>query len=364
MNDIYVVKSGDSLSVIAQRNNTTVEKLLELNSSITNRNEIKVGQQIQVPTTTQNKVINVFKKMVQYMIENTPDTLLEDDGTECPKVKITLLKPCSMKVNLGCKKIGIPDVEFSSFGKTDKNGKIILKKKEVENLTYKITNSYYKDISIQTSKDQEVTLEYDRNKIIKSISSATGLTSRASWSTHKVDQTKLKEHWCYHIVAIHHSGEGWLHTPQEIEEEHLNNPIFDDLGYHYIIGKDGTIYEGRPIGYAGQHIGENNSYKIGINFIGDYNDGDVFSRKLAFLDDGEVPSKQISAAVKLIKELKKIFPLIELGGHQDYALNKQYGCPGNLLYKRLNEMRDSIGLVSPVYLRVEHKSLFEGKNKC
>jgi LysM repeat protein len=87
MNDVYVVKSGDSLSVIAQNNNTTVEKLLELNSSITNKNEIDIGQQIQLPTSTQKKIINVLKKMLQYMKENTPDTLPEDDGTECDKKK-------------------------------------------------------------------------------------------------------------------------------------------------------------------------------------------------------------------------------------------------------------------------------------
>jgi murein DD-endopeptidase MepM/ murein hydrolase activator NlpD len=364
MNDVYVVKSGDSLSVIAQNNNTTVEKLMELNSSsISNPNQIYVGQEIKLPSIL-DKIINVLKKMVQYMKENTPDTLPEDDGTDCPKVKITLLKPCSKKVNLGCKKIGISDVEFLSFGKTDKDGMVTLKKKEVETLSFDIKESYYKDMSIQTSKDQEITLAYDREKIIKEISSSTGLKSRASWSTQKVNESKLTEHWCYHIIAIHHSGEGVLNTAEKIEEEHRNNPIFDDLGYHYIIGKDGTIYEGRPIGYAGQHVGANNSYKIGINFIGDYNDGDVFSRNFAFLDDGEVPIAQINSVIKLIKKLKEIFPLIELGGHQDYALNGKYGCPGNLLYKRLNEIRTGTGLASPVHIRVEHKSLFEGKNKC
>lgn len=83
MNDVYVVKSGDILGRIAQNHNTTVEKLLELNPSITNPNQIKIGQKIQLPTT-QKKKINVRKNQVKAMKENTPDTLPENDGTVCP----------------------------------------------------------------------------------------------------------------------------------------------------------------------------------------------------------------------------------------------------------------------------------------
>ena len=357
MSNSYQVKSGDSLGVIAQKNNTTVSKLMELNPDISDPNKIYVGQNINLPTV-QDKIINVLKKMVQYMKENTPDTLPEDCGTECEKVKITLLRPCSKKVNLGCKKIGISDVEFSSFGKTDKDGIIVLKKKEVVTLSFDIKEPYYKDISIQTSKEQEIILKYDRNKIKKEILSSTSLLSRESWTT-KANENKLTEHWCYHIITIYHAGNGFITTPQEIEKKHKDNK-FDDIGYHYIIAKDGTIYEGRPIGYSGEHVGGNNSYKIGILIIGDYHNGYFFNA----LDDGEVPTLQISSATKLIKTLKKIFPLSELGGHQDYALKEGATCPGDLLYKRLGELRKATGLVEPKYKQKAHKTFYEGLNKC
>ena len=44
----YKVKSGDTLSGIAKKYNTTVSKLLSLNSSISNANKLKVGQAIKV----------------------------------------------------------------------------------------------------------------------------------------------------------------------------------------------------------------------------------------------------------------------------------------------------------------------------
>lgn len=46
--DTYVVKAGDSLSKIAKSHKTSVENLLKLNPSISNPDQIKVGQTIQV----------------------------------------------------------------------------------------------------------------------------------------------------------------------------------------------------------------------------------------------------------------------------------------------------------------------------
>lgn len=45
---VYVVQPGDTLYIIAQRNNTTVEKLIELNSDITDPDKLEVGQKIQI----------------------------------------------------------------------------------------------------------------------------------------------------------------------------------------------------------------------------------------------------------------------------------------------------------------------------
>lgn len=45
---IIVVKSGETLSQIARNNNTTVEKILELNDGIQDKNSIRTGQKIRV----------------------------------------------------------------------------------------------------------------------------------------------------------------------------------------------------------------------------------------------------------------------------------------------------------------------------
>ncbi len=55
----YTIQSGDTLSTIARRWNTTVTRLLELNPTITDVNRIYVGQVIKVPViTTTNTMTN------------------------------------------------------------------------------------------------------------------------------------------------------------------------------------------------------------------------------------------------------------------------------------------------------------------
>jgi LysM repeat protein len=49
--DIYIVKKGDTLSTLAVRFKTTVDRLLALNSAITNRNVIYEGQRLAVPSS-------------------------------------------------------------------------------------------------------------------------------------------------------------------------------------------------------------------------------------------------------------------------------------------------------------------------
>lgn len=46
--DFTIVQSGDTLSIIAQRHNVPLQKLLEANPNI-DPNRLQVGQQIQIP---------------------------------------------------------------------------------------------------------------------------------------------------------------------------------------------------------------------------------------------------------------------------------------------------------------------------
>lgn len=75
----YTVKSGDTLSEIAQDNGTTTKKLLELNPSIKNANEINVGQKIQLKGST--------SKTHKVKSGDTLSEIAQDNNTTVAKLK-------------------------------------------------------------------------------------------------------------------------------------------------------------------------------------------------------------------------------------------------------------------------------------
>ena len=62
----YTVKSGDTLSGIAQKYDTTVEALVASNG-IKNKNLIKVGQVLQIPESKapSTEAVNIINECVQ-----------------------------------------------------------------------------------------------------------------------------------------------------------------------------------------------------------------------------------------------------------------------------------------------------------
>ncbi|MEP9372600.1 peptidoglycan-binding protein [Mesorhizobium sp. KR1-2] len=43
---------------------------------------------------------------------------------------------------------------------------------------------------------------------------------------------------------------------------------FSDIGYHYVVYRDGSVMEGRPIGQIGAHVEGHNTGTIGVSYIG------------------------------------------------------------------------------------------------
>ena len=90
-----------------------------------------------------------------------------------------------------------------------------------------------------------------------------------------------------------------------------------DIGYHYVIYRDGTIHEGRSIDIAGAHCTGHNTHSIGVCYIG------------GVQRNGKTPSDtrthaQKEALARLLGELKVIYPIARIHGHRDFA-NK--ACP-------------------------------------
>jgi hypothetical protein len=69
-------------------------------------------------------------------------------------------------------------------------------------------------------------------------------------------------------VIFHHSLSKTGNV-ERIRKWHLDRG-WDDIGYHYVILRDGTIEHGRDIKYKGAHAKGSNSDSIGVCLIGDF----------------------------------------------------------------------------------------------
>lgn len=105
-------------------------------------------------------------------------------------------------------------------------------------------------------------------------------------------------------------------TVENIRSWHLKRG-FKDIGYHYVIHRDGSIHGGRPEDKQGAHCTDHNANSIGICYIGGMTK-DMKTAKDTRTDE------QKSALLSLCKMLLKKYPNATIHGHYEFA-NK--ACP-------------------------------------
>ena len=118
------------------------------------------------------------------------------------------------------------------------------------------------------------------------------------------------------IVHCSATPEGKDYSVDTIRQWHLQRG-FSDIGYHYVIYRDGSIHIGRDESIIGAHCTGHNTNSIGVCYIG------------GCATDGKTPkdtrtTEQKQSLVKLLKELKTKYPQASIHGHRDFA-NK--ACP-------------------------------------
>ena len=118
------------------------------------------------------------------------------------------------------------------------------------------------------------------------------------------------------IVHCSATPEGKDYSVDTIRKWHLQRG-FSDIGYHYIIYRDGSIHIGRDESIIGAHCTGHNTNSIGVCYIG------------GCASDGKTPkdtrtSEQRQSLLNLLKELKVKYPKASIHGHRDFA-NK--ACP-------------------------------------
>ena len=102
----------------------------------------------------------------------------------------------------------------------------------------------------------------------------------------------------------------------EIRLWHTRDNGWSDIGYHYVIKRDGTIEGGRPEEVPGAHTRGHNTNSIGICMVG----GKARSGEQAC----NFTANQWIAAAAIVAHLKSVYGC-EVYGHNDFDKGKT--CP-------------------------------------
>ena len=151
-----------------------------------------------------------------------------------------------------------------------------------------------------------------------------GLISRSRWSGGSPEPRLMDRMTPPQWITVHHDGMDPLFAADEgssrarlesIRRAHRGKG-WGDIGYHYIIDRNGRLWEGRPINWQGAHVKDCNPGNIGVMCMGNF--------------DRQAPSQaQVAALNRHLTWLMKNYRvnMAHLRTHQEWP-NAATACPG------------------------------------
>lgn len=142
-------------------------------------------------------------------------------------------------------------------------------------------------------------------------------------------------------IIVHHSA-SQVDDFNSIQRYHITDPthLWENVGYHAVINRDGTLHYGRPDLYHGSHVKEQdiNKKSLGICLCGDF--------------DKTMPTDAQIQTLKeylILKTSQYNIPVTNIQPHRHYALGadgKPYkSCYGNKLGETW--ARDLVPTIAP-----------------
>jgi len=113
--------------------------------------------------------------------------------------------------------------------------------------------------------------------------------------------------------------ESTISKVEEVRRWHVDERGWSDIGYHFMIDRDGTVEDGRPVSRAGAHVRGHNANSIGVCLFGGHG--------AAATDDfyDHFTPEQDAALRELIDTLVGKYGTLQISGHNEYSAK---GCPG------------------------------------
>ena len=148
---------------------------------------------------------------------------------------------------------------------------------------------------------------------------ADGIVGPHTWAIISGDPVYKKSKRSINEIIVHctASYEGNDMTVEQIRRMHIKERGWSDIGYHYVVYRDGTVHIGRDVNISGAHCTGHNLHSIGVVYVGG------LARNGQPKDTRTKAQKD--ALLKLLRDLKKLYPKATIHGHREYA-NKACPC--------------------------------------
>jgi N-acetylmuramoyl-L-alanine amidase len=131
------------------------------------------------------------------------------------------------------------------------------------------------------------------------------------------------------MTFIHHTAgsecfdkETCIGVVQAIQIYHIQDRGWNDIGYSFLIGEDGRVYEGRGWNVIGAHTMNYNSVAFGFSVMGNF----------MLISPNEAALTAVQTVIACGVEQGYITSDYEMFGHRD---GRCTDCPGDVLYAEI-----------------------------
>lgn len=169
-----------------------------------------------------------------------------------------------------------------------------------------------------------------------------GVMSREAWGARPTTCTATEDDW--YRMAIHHtagaqtSGGTVRGALAAVQAYTMDSGNYCDIPYQFLVGYDGTLWEGRSLALqSGATGGGNNDGNIAVSFLGCYHPNGCPGGV-----SHTATEEMMSAARLITQSLVRLHDIQSnagaIKGHRDWPGNAT-ACPGDFVHGRLDELR-------------------------
>ncbi|MFN7132949.1 MAG: carboxypeptidase regulatory-like domain-containing protein, partial [Myxococcales bacterium] len=153
--------------------------------------------------------------------------------------------------------------------------------------------------------------------------SAWGARAASCTTRHRPDRMSV-----HHTVTPNNDTASMPARMRQIQSFHMDSRGYCDVGYHFLVGQDGKVYQGRVETFLGAHVGGANTNNAGTSFIG------TFTSLRA-------PQTMLDAGARIIRAIGREYGIAlnrdRIKGHRQQGTTATT-CPGDALYGQLETL--------------------------